>query len=379
MRIKTIVLIAVVVVIVALGVWWKGFHRAGSEAGVRIGVLLPLSGDAAAWGVSMKEGIDLALDERNEKRGQGKLAVGLSYEDDRGSPRDGLSAIQKLADADQVKALLGVANSSVALAVIPVINERHILFVSGGASSPKLSGASRYFFRTWPSDLAEAVAMAHYIKDKGTESVGLLYINNEYGVGLRDPFKSNFEQLGGKIASEQTFPQEATDFRGALLAIQKGAPQAIYLVGNPREMARCLKQAKDMGIKTAFFSTSAFRDPEVLKIAGTAADGVVFTDASFDPNSPYPETREFIRRFHSKYGRDPGMLAVTGYDSFRVMTQALDQANNDNEAAAGIIRNMRSFPGAAGPISFNSDGDVSRPVRISTVADGQFVTKEYIK
>jgi branched-chain amino acid transport system substrate-binding protein len=350
-----------------------------SRPTVRVGVLLPLSGDAAVWGLSMKEGIDLARDQINRERGSTKPAIDLRYEDDRGLPRDGLAGAQKLIEADKVRALAGVANSSVALAIIPLVNSDRLLFVSGGASSPKLSGASKYFFRTWPSDLAEAIAMAQYAINRLSQSrIAILYINNEYGVGLRDPFKKEVEARGGSIVAEETFAQEATDFRTQLLAVERAHPQAIYLVGNPREMARCLKQASELGVKAHFLSTSAFVDNEVLRIAGSAATGVLFTDASFDPNSPYPETQRFISDFKAKYHKDPGMLAVTGYDSLQVLVYALDQGG-DAEKEVAAIRSLHAFPGAAGPINFDANGDVSRPVRISTVAGGQFVTKEYLK
>lgn len=347
---------------------------------VRIGGLLPLSGDAAVWGVSMKEGIDLAAEEINSQRGASKPKIEMHYEDDRGLPSDGVAGAQKLIGADKVKGLVGVANSSVALAIIPIIDTNKVVFVSGGASSPKLSGASKYFFRTWPSDLAEGIAMARYAKQKlDIARVAILYINNEYGIGLRDPFTQEFEALGGSIVSQETFAQEATDFRTQLVSIRRVNPQAVYLVGNPREMARCLKQARELGLKTQFLSVSGLVDPEVVNIAGAAAEGVILTDASFDPASQNPETQKFLSRFMQKYGKDPGMLAVTGYDALRVLIHAFDETGGDPTAMAASLRGLKGFPGAAGTISFDDKGDVSRPVRISTVKDGKFVTKEYLQ
>lgn len=346
---------------------------------VRVGGLLPLSGDAAVWGVSMKEGIDLATEEINSNRGT-KPKIEMHYEDDRGLPKDGVAAAQKLISVDKVKGLVGVANSSVALAIIPIIDANNIVFVSGGASSPKLSGASKYFFRTWPSDLAEAIAMARYAKQKlNLSRIAILYINNEYGIGLRDPFKRQFESMGGSIVSQETFAQEATDFRTQLVSIRSSNPEAAYLVGNPREMARCLKQARELGLKNQFLSVSGLVDPEVINIAGTAAEGVILTDASFDPASQNPETQKFISRYKQKYGKDPGMLAVTGYDALRVFVHAFDETGGDPTAMVASLRGLKGFPGAAGAISFDDKGDVSRPVRISTIKDGKFVTKEYLQ
>lgn len=154
---------------------------------VRVGSILPLTGDAAVWGLSLKEGQDLALAEINAAGGVKGTPVKLLYEDDKATPADGVAALQKLIATEKVKAVVGVANSSVALAMMPIVNEKKIVFVSGGASSPKLTGSSPYFFRTWTSDVQEAFGMAQYaVKQKGYKKVALLYINNEYGIGLKD-------------------------------------------------------------------------------------------------------------------------------------------------------------------------------------------------
>lgn len=346
---------------------------------VRIGVLLPLSGDAATWGVSMKEGIDLASEELARPGAATRVNIQLVTEDDRGTAATGVSATQKLLTVDKVRGIVGIANSSVALAILPLVDSAKVVIVSGGASSPKLSGASRFFFRTWPSDIFEAVLMARYLKERlKYERVGILYINNEYGVGLKDPFTKEFARLGGTIAVEETFPQDSTDFRTQLLRLVSAKSQALYLIGNPREMARCLKQARELSIRLPVLSTSAIKDPEVLKIAGRAADAVLFTDASFDSAGSNPETQRFVSAFKQKYNKEPGMLSVTGYDALRVLVQAFDAVGTEGEAVAKYLRELRDFPGAAGPIRFDERGDVSRPVRISEIRAGTFVVKEQL-
>jgi len=325
----------------------------------------------------MKEGIELAHDQLGRERAPGLPKIDLVYEDDRGTAATGVSATRKLLDVDKIRGMVGIANSSVALAVLPIIDSARIVLVSGGASSPKLSGASPYFFRTWPSDVFEAIRMARYAKDRlNYKRLAILYINNEYGVGLKDPFTKEFGKLGGTIAAKETFMQDATDFRAQLLNVVREKPEAIYLVGNPREMGRCLKQASELSVGLPFLGTSAMKDEEVPKIAGPAADGVLFTDASFDPTSQNPETQRFLSAFKEKYGKEPGMLAVTGYDALRALVHAIDEAGADGQAVAKYLHDMREFPGAAGAIRFDENGDVSRGVRISTIKDGRFIVKE---
>ena len=285
------------------------------EKEIRIGITLPLTGDAAIWGQSQKDGYDLALSQINVKGGINGKKLVLIYEDDKGLPKDGVAALQKLINVDKIKLLTGIANSSVALAYIPIINEHKILFISSGASSPKLTGASKYFFRTWPSDIAEALAMAKYAHNElKLNKIAILYINNDYGIGLSEPFKSNFESLGGKIVNSENFEQGATDFRTQLTKIKASNPEAIYLAGNPVEMGRAVKQMRELGIRNQVLSISTLNDKEVFKIAGAKAiEGTIITDASFDPQSEDPMAKKFMQDFRTMFNhgfRDIGKHSI---------------------------------------------------------------------
>ena len=232
---------------------------------IKIGVSLPFTGDAAVWGKSQKDGYDLALEQINERGGVNGRKTALIYGDDQGLAKEGVSALQKFIDVDKIDSLAGVANSSVALAFIPIINKNKVLFISSGASSPKLTGASKYFFRTWPSDIAEALAMTKYAAEKlHLKTVSCLYINNDYGVGLVEPFAKRFSELGGKVLNKEAFEQNATDLRAQLTKIREQNPEAIYLAGNPPEMARAITQARELGISNHFLSISTLNDATVL-------------------------------------------------------------------------------------------------------------------
>jgi branched-chain amino acid transport system substrate-binding protein len=346
------------------------------EREIKIGITLPLTGDAAIWGQSQKDGYDLALSQINAKgRINGQKLV-LIYEDDKGLPKDGVAALQKLISVDKIKLLTGIANSSVALAYIPIINEKKILFISSGASSPKLTGASKYFFRTWPSDIAEALAMAKYAHSGlKLNKIAILYINNDYGIGLSEPFKSTFESLGGKIVSSENFEQGATDFRTQLTKIKASNPEAIYLAGNPVEMGRAMKQMREMGSRTQVLSISTLNDKEVFKIAGAKAiEGTIITDASFDPQSEDPMAKKFMQDFRTMFNHEPGILANTAYDALIILAYAIEQAGTEPDKISDYLHAMKDYSGISGKISFSQGGDVNRPIRISVSRNAKFET-----
>lgn len=346
-----------------------------AESGpIKIGVSLPLTGDAAVWGKSQQDGYELAAEQINGKGGVNGRKLILIYGDDKGLAKEGVSVLQKFIDVDKIQVLTGVANSSVALAYIPIIEKQKILFVSSGASSPKLTGASKYFFRTWPSDIAEALAMAKYAAEKrGIKTVSCLYINNDYGIGLSEPFAKRFTELGGKILGKELFEQNATDIRAQLTKIKSQHPEAIYLAGNPREMARSISQARELGIVARFLSISTLNDAEVFNTVKRAdIEGTVITDASFDPNSNWPEARKFMESFQAKFHKGPGILANTAYDALTILAHAIQAVGTDADALSSYLHSMKEYRAVGGTISFAEGGDVNRPIRISAAKDGHF-------
>ncbi|MBD3229651.1 MAG: ABC transporter substrate-binding protein [Candidatus Lokiarchaeota archaeon] len=342
---------------------------------ILIGVSLPLTGDAAVWGKSQKNGYELALDEINNLNGINGRQIKLLYGDDKGMPKEGVSILRKFIEIDKIDALTGVANSSVALAYIPIINKEKLIFISSGASSPKLTGSSKYFFRTWPSDIAEAIAMAKYAKNiLGIDSISCLYINNDYGIGLAEPFMDEFKSLGGKILGKELFEQNSTDMRTQLTKIKNQNPEAIYLAGNPREMARCIKQSRELGLRTQFLSISTLNDSEVFNLVRSEdIEGTIITDASFDENSNRKKAEQFIKSFYKKFNKSPGILANTAYDALMILVEAISKVGLDSDKIAEYLHNMDAFEGVAGSMNFTQGGDINRPIRISIARNGQFI------
>jgi len=379
MRIKPAIFLGLVFAFILAG-WLIGGCRKKEPEAVIVGCTLPLSGDAAVWGTSQKEGYDLALDDINSNPAY-PLKIMLLYEDDKGLAKDGVSALNKLVYTNKIKFLTGVANSSVALAYIPIINKNNILFISSGASSPKLTGVSNLFFRTWPSDNAEAVAIAKYAsKDLKLAEIGILFINNDYGIGLKEPFENTFRGYGGKITSAESFDQATTDFRTQITKILKDKPQGIYVAGNPREMARCIQQLREAGYKGQILSISTLNDPEITDLLSTGAiDGTVITDVSVDFTDPAPLRQAFLKKFKAKYKKDPGVLAATAYDALTLLAVAINNVGADPIAVSRYFKNVKGYEGVSGPISFSEGGDVVRPVRVSKAKDGKFypVVKDY--
>jgi branched-chain amino acid transport system substrate-binding protein len=146
----------------------------------------------------------------------------------------------------------------------------------------------------------------------------------------------------------------------------------LYLIGY-KENGYILKQAKEMGIKSQFLSTVTFEDPEILKIAKDAADGVIYSASTFDPKSERKVIQAFVSSFKSEYNQDPDIFAGLSYDAMKIMSLALTQGNYTGEGIKTALYNIKNYPGIAGETSFDINGDAVLSPILKTVQNGKFI------
>lgn len=348
------------------------------KASVKIGAILPLTGDIAEYGRRCRDGIDLAVEHVNGSGGIAGGPIEVIYEDSRGLPRDGVSAIQKLINVDRVAVIVGAVSSSVTLAVEPIATRNKVILFSPASSSPKLTGISQYFFRNWPSDVYEATVLAEFVRSTlDLESVAVLYVNNDYGIGLKDEFARRFAELGGAINVSETYAQSATDFRTQLAKIKATTPEGIYLAGYHREMALATKQIRELGIPAQILGDADYGVEELLDIAGSAAEGAIYSMPEYDSEAGSDAVLAFSAAFKKRYGRSPSIFEANAYDAIRILCEAIEACDVNTDCIAEHIASLSSYQGASGDISFGESREVIKPVTIKTVRNGQFVSYEH--
>jgi len=361
--------IAVVVILIAVFIVTQ---KKSEPDVIKIGAILPLTGDGAKYGQSAKRGIDLAVKEINEADGiRGKL-IHVIYEDSKMDPREGTNAIRKLVTIEKVPAIIGAMASSVTMAIAPIAEENRVVLLSPASSSPKITDAGDYIFRNTYSDIYEGQKMGGYVyHELGYRRIAILYINNDYGIGLSKTFTNNFIEAGGKIVITESYEQGTLDFRTQLAKIRQFNPDAIYIVGYG-EMGHILKQAKEMAIRNQFISCIMFEDPDILKVAGEAAEGVIYAYPSYNPESDQKSVSIFVRTFEKNYNKKPDIYAATAYDALKILTQAMDRGGFSSEAIKKALYSTQNFPGVTGRTSFDKNGDVIKPIGIKKVENGRF-------
>lgn len=341
---------------------------------IKIGMVNPLSGNAATYGLSTKNGLELALEEINKKGGVNGRPLQLVFEDDAGDPKQAASATQKLVDQPDIVALQGSALSSNTLAMAPIVERAKIPHLVVSSSSPKLTGINPYFFRmAVQDDQVGGLIGELVVKVLKAKKVAIMYPNNDYGKGLSASIENKVKELGGTVLANIPYLATDKDFQAQLTEIKAKNPEAVALAGTYTDSALITKQAREMGITVPMAGGTGPNSPKFIEIAGKAAEGFVFLGV-FLPDNPDPKVQDFVQKYKSKFGLEPDQFAALAYDQMYVIADALKRVEGGKVTRENLTKALRStnYQGITGKVTFNEKGDWIRPYLYITVKDGKF-------
>ena len=352
---KSIIAIIAVVVFISGCVSQTGTNQTMQETQqtIKIGSILPLTGDVAEIGLRAQKAINFALEEINAGGGINGKRLEVIYEDGKCNAKDATDAASKLVNIDKVQIIIGGLCSGETLAAAPITEQNKVVMLSPCSSAQKISEAGDYIFRNYPSDTFQGSFGAEYVYNTlGIREVAILHTIGDWGNGIRDTFKKRFVELGGQIVAEESFEQDSTDMKTQLTKIKATNPKLIYMPAYTQGAALILKQAKELGINVTMLDGDAGDDPNIINVAGEAAEGFKVTVA--DPGSD-----EFANRFKQKFGQEPIVCTTYSYDAMHIVAQVLKKSDNNGEAIKNELYKVKNYDGETGSTSFDANGDIT--------------------
>ncbi len=352
---------------------WGG-AAAGAEESVKVGVLAPLTGFAAADGLSVKNALELAAEQVNAKGGVLGKKLELVIYDDAADPKESVTLAQKLIEQDQVVAVVGGSYSMPTRVAAPVFNEEGVPMVAAYAIHPDVTEGD-YTFRNGFLGKVEGGAAA-YVADtmlKG-KSVALLYADNDFGKTLAQGFKGYVEAKGTlQVIFEQAYPANEKDFSPYLYKIKEGAPDVLVAFGYYFQTGPVVKQAREMGITAAILGEEGADSPKLFEIAGPAAEGFALV-TNLNRDDPRPVVQEFLKSFREKYAMEPDMVGASAYDALMIIVDSITRSGGtDRKGIRDAIAAVKDYDGLTGIIQgFTEVGEVVKPVQVQVVKDGKF-------
>ena len=342
------------------------------EKEIKLGAILPLTGEAAVYGQNCKNGILLAVQEINKSGGIRGDSLKVVFEDSQLMPKVAVNVFNHLVSVEKVVAIIGPLSSSNAMATAPLANENRIISFSPGASTPKLTEAGPYVYRNWQSDALEAQVMAEFAMGRGWKNYGVFYVNNDFGLSLKEYFVKTIEDKGGRVKITESFEQNKSDYKSQLSKIKAADLDALYLLSYPQQTPVIVNQMKALNIEAKILGVAAMEDPSLIEIAGKNANGIIYTIAK-PLSDKDPKRIKFIENYKKKFGEEPGLISDTGYDAVYILTEAIKNADTISREGIHIaLDKIEFFEGASGPMEFDEHGDVVKPIGIKQIKNNEF-------
>jgi len=344
---------------------------------VRIGALVPLTGAAAADGLSALNSLKIAVDNVNAEGGILGKRLELIYYDDRADAKEAVALAHKLIGQDRVVAVVGGSYSMPSRAVATIFQEEEIPFVAAYAVHPDVTKAGDFCFRNGFLAAVEGKAAAKVATQMlGAKRIALLYSDIDFGRTLSEGFKQYVSKNapGVEIVYDQAYPFPEKDFKPYLSKIKEISPDLIMVNGYYFQTGPILKQAKGMGIKSMILGEEGADSPKLVEIAGpSAAEGfMIVTNLNRDDERPV--VQNFIREFKGRYGFDPDMVGASAYDGLMIIVDAMNRAGTtDAKKVRDAIAATSNYNGLTGVIKgFDSEGEVVKPVQVQIIKLGEY-------
>ncbi len=343
---------------------------------VKIGMLVPLTGPAAADGASALGSVQIALDQVNAAGGVLGKQVELIYYDDRGDTKDAVALAHKIIEQDKIAAFVAGSYSLPTRSVAPIFQEEEIPLVAAYAIHPDVTRAGDYCFRNGFLGLVEGKA-AGYAAHKllGGKRVALLTSDNDFGQTLVQGFKEYQAKFAPdlEIISEQTYPVSEKDYKPYLSKIKELNPDVIFASGYYFQTGPMLRQARELGIDTKIVGEEGADSPKLMEIAGENAEGFYIV-TNFDRDDPRPVVQDFLKEYRERHKIEPDMVGASAYDAFMIIVEAMRTANSTEGAKIrDAIAALKDYNGLTGLIGgFDEIGEVVKPVQVQVVKDGFF-------
>jgi branched-chain amino acid transport system substrate-binding protein len=368
---------ALVLCILALSSCKKDQGTASSTGKIVIGEYASLTGGTATFGTSSHEGIMLAVEQINKAGGVLGREIDIKTEDDRSDANEAVTAVEKLINRDKVVAMLGEVASTRSLAGGGVCQKAHIPMLSSASTNPdvtwdKTKGQVKdYIFRACFTDDFQGAIDAKFAIGKGWKRIAVLTdANSDYSKGLAKVFKETFGKSGEMM--DESFRSGDKDFRSQLTKIAAWNPDAVFVPGYYGDVCLLLPQARnEIGMKVPFFGGDGWDSPETLAL-GAVANGCFYCD-HYSPDDPRPEVVEFIKTYRARYNnKTPDAMAVLGYDSMRVMADAITRAGKaEPQAIRDALATTKDFKGVSGSITLDEKHNARKPLVILELKDGK--------
>lgn len=343
----------------------------------KIGAIGPLTGSAASYGISVKNGTEIAIKEINDaggvKVGDTTYTLELNFVDDEATPDLAIPAYNTVMDWG-ANGILGTVTSGSCLAITALTNEDGILQITPSGSALEITEEDNVF-RLCFTDPFQGVTIANLAKELGYEKIAIIYNNaDDYSTGIMEAFTAQAEANGAKVVATESFVTDANDFSSQLTKIKQTDAEVIFVPAYYNDAAYITSQAKALGMNLPFLGSDGWDGVIASSNDVSALEGAIFL-SPFLATDENPAIQSFTSTYQTRYNATPDQFAADGYDTVYVFKAAMEKAASIESKDLISAMTEISVDGITGSVTFTADGEPNKGAKYVIIKDGQYVAR----
>ena len=349
-----------------------------AEGALKIGFIGPLTGAAAVYGTSAKQGGEIAV---NEVNALGGPQIEFMTEDDEHDAEKSVNAYNSLMDKG-AQLIIGCVTTTPCVAVSAVAYDERVFMLTPSASSPSVTADKDNMFQVCFSDPAQGSASAEYIAEhKLATRVAVIYNNADaYSTGIYQTFEAKAKELGLEIVSVTTFTDDTTDFSVQLTDAKDNGADLVFLPIYYTPASMILNQANAMEYAPVFFGVDGMDGILTLEGFDTSlAEGLMLL-TPFAADAEDERTQAFVAAYQAAYTDVPTQFSADGYDAVYALYEASLQggitAETSTEDACEILVSVMpeiTVSGLTGEMDWEANGEVTKTPKAVVIENGVYV------
>jgi branched-chain amino acid transport system substrate-binding protein len=207
----------------------------------------------------------------------------------------------------------------------------------------------------------------------GYKEFSILYSNSANGVSYKNAFEKIAKNLGCKIVETIGYNENKSDYRIEIGRLKRIKSKAIYIAGLDTELGLILKQSKELGLNAQFFASAGAISDKLLEIAGVSSEGLICGSAGFDTSISDEKIKKFVEEYKFKFSETPDFIAANSYDAVFIISELFKKDLITGEQIKSGLYKIKNFRGVGGVITFDSNGEVNKPIIVLKVSNGRFI------
>ena len=289
---------------------------------IEFGEIYALTGSGSWYGMTMKRGSTIAMDEINSSGGaDGYMLKAVTEDHKSGLTTPAQTAFRKMTSINKVPAVMS-SFSAPTLSIMAMARQKKVIVFNGGASSPKLMNIP-YLHNTRMLGNEIVPVTLKYLWEQGARTMATIYANQTAPISINQTATACWKKLGGKVVSEQRHETGATDFASEASIIKSKNPDVIGVWSTGRDVGYVIKAVRKLGLKSYICGTEHSGDLE--KVTGDASEGYLYASEFFDVNSDDPWTKKFVAEFKKRFNTKPDMFSANYYELTYILKDLIDR------------------------------------------------------